>query len=69
MTSTMGKFLHTVLGYDSAPAMAQIAGYWSYIVIVLGAYLLWPMGRPPRVSPVRAPEGEQADTNEHLITT
>ena len=24
MTSTLGKFLHTVLGYDAAPAMAQI---------------------------------------------
>jgi high-affinity Fe2+/Pb2+ permease len=65
----MGKFLHTVLGYDSAPAMAQIASYWAYIVIVLGAYVLLPAGRPPRISPVRAPEGEQADTNDQLITT
>ncbi len=70
MTSTMGKFLHTVLGYDSAPAMAQIAGYWAYIVVVLGAYVLLPSGRPPqRIVPVRAPEGEQADANERLITT
>lgn len=47
MTSTMGKFLHTVLGYDSAPALAQIALYWSYTIIVLGAYLLIPAGKPP----------------------
>ena len=48
MTSTMGKFLHTVLGYDSAPAMAQIVLYWGYVVIVLGAYLLVPAGKPQR---------------------
>ncbi|MDE3094726.1 MAG: FTR1 family protein [Chloroflexota bacterium] len=49
MTSTMGKFLHTVLGYDSAPAMAQIAAYWAYLVVVLGAFLAWPA--PKRKAP------------------
>ena len=48
MTSTMGKFLHTVLGYDSAPAMAQIVTYWTYLLVVLGAYLLLPVSLPPR---------------------
>jgi high-affinity iron transporter len=42
MTSTMGKFLHTVLGYDSAPALAQLVAYWSYLVVVLSVYFLIP---------------------------
>lgn len=42
MTSTTGRFLNTVLGYDSAPAWAQIAAYWGYLIVVLGAYLAWP---------------------------
>jgi len=42
MTSRAGKFLHTILGYDSAPALAQIALYWGYLVVVLTAYLAWP---------------------------
>ena len=66
MTSTMGKFLHTVLGYDSAPAMAQIVLYWGYVVIVLGAYLLLPAGKPqrartiPSATPARAPANDLA---------
>jgi high-affinity iron transporter len=69
MTSTMGKFLHTVLGYDSAPTMGQIAAYWSYVVIVLGAYLLWPTKQPPpRITRADVPEADaSAAKNEHLI--
>lgn len=55
MTSTMGKFLHTVLGYDSAPAMAQIVAYWAYTVVVLGAYLFVPTRTPVRPRRVEAP--------------
>ncbi len=55
MTSTMGKFLHTVLGYDSAPAMAQIFAYWAYTVIVLGAYLFLPTRTPSHARPIEAP--------------
>jgi len=51
MTSTMGKFLHTVLGYDSAPATAQIVLYWAYTIIVLGAYLFLPLDNKPRRAP------------------
>jgi high-affinity iron transporter len=54
MTSTLGKFLHTVLGYEAAPAMAQIVLYWGYIVAILGAYLLLPSGKPPGVRRVAA---------------
>ena len=52
MTSTLGKFLHTILGYDAAPALAQIVLYWGYIVVVLGAYVLLPSGKPPQVKRV-----------------
>jgi len=55
MTSTFGKFLHTVLGYDSAPAVGQIVAYWTYLVVVLGAYLAWPQRLP-----VRAPARSEA---------
>lgn len=56
MTSTLGKFLHTVLGYDSAPAISQIVLYWTYLVVVLGAYLFWPASRPAgSVRPARPP--------------
>jgi high-affinity iron transporter len=55
MTSTMGKFLHTVLGYDSAPAMAQIIAYWIYLVVVLAAYFLLPTRLPVRPRGVEAP--------------
>jgi high-affinity iron transporter len=58
MTTTLGKFLHTLLGYDSLPAMAQIALYWAYTVTVLGAYLIVPAGKP-RTSP---PAGSGANT-------
>src|SRR4029078_3566922 len=53
MTSTLGKFLHTVLGYDAAPAMAQIVVYWGYTVIVLAPYLFLPSGKRPNVRPAR----------------
>ncbi len=62
MTSTMGKFLHTVLGYDSAPALAQIALYWSYVIVVLGAYLLVPFSRPPTILSVDAAAERPAET-------
>lgn len=48
MTSDMGKFLHTLFGYDSAPAMLQIVLYWGYLVAVLGAYFVLPKIRFPR---------------------
>ena len=50
MTSTLGKFLHTVLGYDAAPAMAQIALYWGYTAIVLAAYIFLPSGKAPQAA-------------------
>jgi high-affinity iron transporter len=42
MTSDLGKFLHTLVGYDSAPAMSQIVLYWTYLLAVVAGYLAWP---------------------------
>lgn len=47
MTSDMGKFLHTIFGYDSAPATLQIVLYWGYLGTVLAAYFILPMIRLP----------------------
>ncbi len=63
MTSTMGKFLHTVLGYDSAPAMAQIVAYWTFLLIVLAAYLLLPVSRPPKAVRVESESPPTARPN------
>jgi high-affinity iron transporter len=53
MTSTFGKFLSAVLGYDSAPALLQIALYWGYLIVVGGIFLFMP-SRPkrPAVAPL-----------------
>jgi high-affinity Fe2+/Pb2+ permease len=42
ITSTQGKFLHTLLGYDSAPSLAQIVLYWGYLTAALSLFLLSP---------------------------
>jgi high-affinity iron transporter len=51
MTSDMGKFSHTILGYDSAPAISQIALYWGYLVVVVAAYLFLPMRKSSHPAP------------------
>lgn len=45
VTSDLGRFMHTVLGYDPAPAMAQIILYWSYLALAMTAYLGWPFAK------------------------
>jgi len=40
--SSVGKYLHTLVGYDSAPAISQVVVYWSYLALVVGAYLAFP---------------------------
>jgi len=55
MTTTLGKFLHTLLGYDSAPTIGQIVLYWAYIAGGLGAFILG-IGMPrPASSPRPVP--------------
>jgi high-affinity iron transporter len=69
MTSTMGTFLHTVLGYDSAPTMGQIVAYWGYLLIVLGAYLLVPSGKPRATTPQRRLDAETPSARESSIAS
>ena len=64
MSSTLGKFLHTVLGYEATPAMAQIIAYFGYVIVVLGAYLLLPTGKPPQTVSVESPPINDARTRE-----
>ena len=66
MTSTVGKFLHTVLGYDAAPAIAQIVLYWGYIAVVLGAYVLLPSGKPRQQQRVEAASTSPPDRVREL---
>ena len=56
MTSNLGKFLSTLVGYDSAPSMLQLALYWGYLVLAVGAFVFLPAGRrrvtPPQPVPI-----------------
>jgi high-affinity iron transporter len=36
--TTLGKFLHTLIGYDSAPTWGQIVLYWTYLIVGLGTF-------------------------------
>lgn len=61
-TSTLGKFLHTLFGYDSAPTWGQIAIYWTYLVAGLTAFQLG-LGVPkPRAATLPAANGAQGRT-------
>ena len=53
MTATLGKFLHTLIGYDSAPTWGQILVYWSYLTAGLFAFLR--VRAPVPVQPRREP--------------
>ena len=50
MASTGGQFLHTLIGYDSAPTWGQIVLYWAYLLAGLTAFVgglgARPAGRP-----------------------
>ena len=56
ITSTLGKFLNTLLGYDSAPSMLQIGLYWGYLAVALSLFLFMPTAK--RARPPRAVAGE-----------
>ncbi|MBI2766191.1 MAG: FTR1 family protein [Chloroflexi bacterium] len=51
ITSNLGQFLNTLVGYDSAPSLTQIALYWGYLIVAVGAYLFLPMGRLRKRAP------------------
>jgi high-affinity iron transporter len=57
MTSTLGRFLHAIIGYDSAPTLTQVVAYWLYLGGALGLFLI---GRRP--APASAPARPQAPT-------
>ncbi|MFN8616628.1 MAG: FTR1 family protein [Dehalococcoidia bacterium] len=54
ITSNLGKFLNTLVGYDSAPSTLQIGLYWSYLVLALSAFLFLPLGKKPTPKPAAA---------------
>lgn len=54
ITSTFGKFLATLLGYDSAPSLMQLGLYWGYLVIALGVFIFMPIRRGSAPEPVGA---------------
>jgi hypothetical protein len=61
MSSDLGKFSHTVLGYDSAPAVSQIVLYWTYTMLAVTAYFAVPLiSKPRRRTPAQIP-AEQVD--------
>ena len=51
ITSNLGKFLNTLVGYDSAPSTLQIGLYWSYLLLALSAFLFLPLGKKPAPKP------------------
>jgi high-affinity iron transporter len=56
ITSTPGKFLNTLLGYDSAPSTLQIGLYWFYLLGMGALYLFLPSARRvPRPAEVPGP--------------
>ncbi len=63
ITSTPGKFLNTLLGYDSAPAISQIVLYWGYLAIAIAAYLFWPIQRRPAPAPDSEPIASAAGSS------
>lgn len=57
ITSTTGKFLNTLFGYDSAPSTLQIGLYWSYLAVALGVFMFMPAARRAvRPRPATLPE-------------
>ncbi len=59
ITSTFGKFLATLLGYDSAPSVLQIGLYWGYLLVALAVFIFMPVrrGSPVKTAgPPRLPE-------------
>lgn len=63
MSTNLGSFLHTLLGYHSAPTLLQITAYWAYLLGVLlfflaGTVIVRP--RRPRSGSTAASQGVNA---------
>jgi high-affinity iron transporter len=39
MNTDLGRFLHAILGYQSAPTLLQIVAYWGYLVAALTFFI------------------------------
>lgn len=42
MTSTPGRFLHAIVGYDSSPLLGQVIAYWLYLALALAMFVAVP---------------------------
>lgn len=42
MTSTPGRFLHAIVGYDSSPLLGQVIAYWLYLVLAVALFVAVP---------------------------
>lgn len=61
ITTTAGKFLHALVGYDPSPTWGQIVLFWAYLGIGLVAFLAGVGGGPRRVlAPARTVEPPDA---------
>ena len=58
-----------ILVIEDDPTVGQFVAYWAYLLTVLGAYVFWPVSKPPRITRVESSEGEAAAAKEHLIAT
>lgn len=69
MTSTLGKFLNTVLGYDSAPTVGNLVAYATYVALALGAYLMLPAHKPPQIKRVESQTQSDESARELIAKT
>lgn len=42
MSSTPGRFLHAIVGYDSSPLLGQVIAYWLYLALALVMFVAVP---------------------------
>jgi high-affinity iron transporter len=68
ITSDPGKFLSTLLGYDSAPSALQIGLYWSYLTMALGVFLFLPTHGQRPSKRLRAPGSPRSPVTDSPAT-
>lgn len=60
LTSTGGQFLHTLIGYDSAPTWGQLIVFWTYLLVGVGAFLRGTRSpRRPAIARAQVPDTTQ----------
>lgn len=59
-TDGVGRFMHTLLGYDSAPTIGQIAAYFTYLGGGLAALLVPARSPAPAAPPEPSGDGARA---------